>query len=92
MRRVPRIPVEMDAVLISEGANLKGTITNIGLQGAFVTLSSQTEVGPLINLRFSLASTPQPLEFLARTIRITADGAGVEFLDLDPQELRQLWL
>jgi hypothetical protein len=33
MRRVPRIPVEMDAELISHGANLHGTIINIGLQG-----------------------------------------------------------
>jgi two-component system NtrC family response regulator len=92
MRRVPRIPVEMDAVLISEGANLQGTITNIGLQGAFITLSSQTNVDFLFNLRFCLPSTRTPLEFLVRTIRRTADGAGLEFLDLDHQELRQLWL
>ena len=92
MRRVPRIPVEMDAMLISEGTNPQGTIINIGLQGAFVTLSSQTEVDPIVNLSFCLPSTLQPLEFLARTIRRTAEGAGLEFLDLDPQELRQLWL
>lgn len=63
MRRVPRIPVEMDAVLISEGANLQGTITDIGLQGAFVTLCAQTNVDYLFNLRFCLPTTQKPLEF-----------------------------
>jgi two-component system, NtrC family, response regulator len=92
MRRVPRIPVEMDAELISEGANLRGTITNIGPQGAFVTLSSQTSVDFLFNLRFCLPTTRKPLEFLARTIHRTVDGAGLEFLDLGPQERRKLWL
>lgn len=91
MRRVPRIPVKLDAVLISEGANLKETISNIGLQGAFVTLPSRAELGPLINLRFRPPSIPQPLEFLARTTRRTADGAGLEFLDLDAEDRRQLW-
>ena len=83
MRRVPRIPVKLDAVLISEGVTLKETITNIGPQGAFVTVPSRTEVGHLVNLRFHPPSTPQPLELLAQTIRQTPDGVGLEFLDLD---------
>jgi hypothetical protein len=83
VRRVPRIPVEMDAVLISEGTNFKETITNIGLQGAYVTLSSHNEVGPLVNLRFHPPSPHQPLEILAHTMRTTAEGTGLEFLDLD---------
>ena len=91
MRRVPRIPVKLDAVLISEGVTLKETITNIGLQGAFVTVPSRTEVGYLVNLRFRPPSTPQPMELLAQITRQTPDGVGLEFLDLDTEDRRQLW-
>jgi DNA-binding NtrC family response regulator len=91
MRRVPRIPVEIDAELESEGGNLQETITNIGLQGAFVTLPSHIELGPLVNLRFRPPAAQQPLEVLARIARRTAEGVGLEFLDLDLQERRHLW-
>jgi DNA-binding NtrC family response regulator len=91
MRRFPRIPVKLDAVLISEGVTLKETITNIGPQGAFVTVPSHTEVGYLVNLRFRPPSTPQPLELLAQITRQTPDGVGLEFLDLDAENRRQLW-
>ena len=68
MRRVPRIPVKLDAVLISEGVTLKETITNIGPQGAFVTVPSHAGVGYLVDLRFRPPSSPQPLNFWRKSL------------------------
>ncbi len=91
MRRVPRLPVQLEATLESEGGKIKQTITDLGLKGAFVTLPPKAEIGPLVTMRFRPPQDHQDLEVLARMVRRTEEGAGFEFLDLDQEELQHLW-
>ena len=91
MRRDPRIPVQLEALLESEGGNIKETITDLGLKGAFVTLPPKAEISRLVTLRFRPPQTPQELEVLARMVRRARQGAGFEFLNLDRQARYQLW-
>jgi two-component system NtrC family response regulator len=91
MRRDPRIPVKLDAILENEGGIIKQTITDLGLKGAFVTLPSKAEISPLVTLRFRPPHTPQELEILARMVRRAREGAGFEFVNLDRQARYQLW-
>ncbi len=91
MRRVPRFPVNLDVNLLSGTDTKRGVITNLGLKGAFVTLPTPVEVNPLVTMRFAPPQVPESMEVLARVVRSTASGFGAEFLDLDPQNVDQLW-
>jgi len=91
MRRVPRFPVNLDVNLLSGPDTKKGVITNLGLKGAFVTMPAPAQVNPLVTMRFAPPQVPQSMEVLARVVRSTAHGFGAEFLDLDPQNVDQLW-
>ena len=91
MRRDPRIPVQLETILENEGGNLKQTITDLGLRGAFVTLPSKAEISRLVTLRFFPPQTSPELKVLARMVRRARQGAGFEFLNLDRQARYQLW-
>ena len=91
MRRDPRIPVQLEAILENEGGNITQTITDLGLKGAFATLPLKAEISRLVTLRFRPPQTSQELEVLAKMVRRTREGGGFEFLNLDPQARYQLW-
>jgi DNA-binding NtrC family response regulator len=91
MRRVPRFPVNLDVNLLSGSDTKQGVITSLGLKGAFVTMPAPVQVNPLVTMRFAPPKVPQSMEVLARVVRSTTNGFGAEFLDLDPQNVDQLW-
>jgi DNA-binding NtrC family response regulator len=91
MRRVPRFPVNLDVNLQNGVHTKRGIISNLGLNGAFVTVPAVGDLHPLVTMRFAPPQVNQSLEVLARVVRSTPSGFGAEFLDLDPQNVDQLW-
>jgi DNA-binding NtrC family response regulator len=91
MRRVPRLPVNLQVKLLSGTKIKQGIINDLGLKGAFVAIPPSEGVSPLVTLNFIPPQAHQDLEVLARVVRTTKDGFGAEFLDLGPQDLHQLW-
>jgi DNA-binding NtrC family response regulator len=83
MRKSPRVPVDLPVYLDAYGQTFLGRVTNLGLAGAFIFLDSPPSVNSVVNLRFSMAPHFLDLEILARAVRISSHGIGVEFLDVD---------
>ena len=93
MRRSPRIPVDLPVSLFFLSQTVKGRITDLSLTGAHIALPEKVKLHvPLIDLKFPLLSTKSPdLEVLARVVRPSDSGVGVEFLDLDSHNRSRLW-
>jgi hypothetical protein len=92
VRRVPRLPVALLVKLKSGGKIKEGTIKDLGLKGAFVSLTPSVELeDPLVAMEFVPPARQEPMEVLARIVRKTEEGFGAEFLPLDPQQLETLW-
>ncbi len=91
MRRVPRLPVNLNVKLLSGTKVKQGVINDLGLKGAFVVLPPSEEVSPLVTMNFTPPEGHEPMEVLARVVRTTDSGFGAEFLDLDTQNVEQLW-
>ena len=83
MRKSPRVPVDVPVSLDVYGQISSGRVTNLGLQGAFISLDSPLPVNAVVNLNFDLDPPFRYLDFLARVVRIEPYGIGAEFLDLD---------
>jgi len=85
MRRAPRITVDLPVSLHLLNQTVKGRITDLSLTGAHIALPEKVKLHvPIIDLKFPLFSTKSPdLEVLARVVRLSTSGVGVEFLDLD---------
>lgn len=91
MRRQPRVstllPVEVD----SSGTIRQGKIANLAVNSAFVQLPSSPDLAPLISLKFSPPDLDHPIKTLARVVRRTTEGVGLEFLDLASKSRALLW-
>ena len=83
MRKSPRVPVDVPVTLDTYGQTSSGRTTNLGLQGAFISLDYPPPVNAVVNLRFNMPLLSRGLEILARVARCEANGIGAEFLDLD---------
>jgi transcriptional regulator with PAS, ATPase and Fis domain len=92
MREAPRFSFNVPVQLENKGVNAHGTISNLSLNGAFVALPFATDLeSPLLTLKFSPPHCLRPLEALALVVRSTAEGIGVKFIDLDPDQRYSLW-
>jgi DNA-binding NtrC family response regulator len=93
MRRAPRVPVDLPVNLYLLSQTVKGRITDLSLTGAHIALPEKVKLHvPIVDLKFSLLSGKSPdLEVLARVVRPSAAGVGVEFLDLDSHNRSRLW-
>jgi DNA-binding NtrC family response regulator len=91
MRETPRFSVQIP-VSLENAASARGTISNLGLNGAFVSLPPNSKIDkPLVTLRFPLPNSPQSLEVMGLVVRTTDKGLGVKFLDLDADQRYSLW-
>jgi transcriptional regulator with PAS, ATPase and Fis domain len=92
MREAPRFSSNVPVQLQNKSVDAHGTINNLSLNGAFVALPVATDLqSPLLTLKFSPPHCLRPLEVLALVTRSTADGIGVRFIDLDPDQRFSLW-
>lgn len=91
MRRSPRTSVSIPSTLGVGGIEREGTIINLGFNGALIELPDTSGLSPVTSLKFSLPNRTQPIETLGRVVRADLDALGMEFLDLDPQDLEFLW-
>jgi DNA-binding NtrC family response regulator len=92
MREAPRFSFNVPVQVENKGLNAQGTINNLSLNGAFVALPVATDLqSPLLNMKFSPPHCLRPLEVLALVVRNTAEGIGVRFIDLDPDQRYSLW-
>ena len=93
MRRAPRVSVDLPVSLYVSSQTVKGRITDLSLTGAHIALPEKVKLHvPIIDLKFPLFSTKSPdIEVLARVVRPSPSGVGVEFLDLDSHTRSRLW-
>ena len=93
MRRAPRINVDLPVSLYASSQQVTGQITDLSLTGAHIALPEKVKLQvPIIDLKFPLFSTKSPdIEVLARLVRPSPSGVGVEFLDLDNHTRSRLW-
>jgi DNA-binding NtrC family response regulator len=91
MRDSPRFPIHIP-VSWENAARGRGTINNLGLNGAFVSMPGNAKINmPLVTLRFPLPDNSRSLEVMSLVVRTTDKGLGVKFLDLDPDQKYALW-
>jgi DNA-binding NtrC family response regulator len=90
MRKSPRFPVNLEVAFESSDDAAGGIISNLGLKGAFIKTSYGDPAGPFLVLRFPLPDK-RSFEALSRVAWQNGAGLGVEFLDLDPNHMGQLW-
>jgi DNA-binding NtrC family response regulator len=91
MRDSPRFPIHIP-VSWENAARGRGTINNLGLNGAFVSMPGNAKINmPLVTLRFPLPDNSRSLEVMSLVVRTTDKGLGVKFLDLDPDQRYALW-
>ena len=83
MRKSPRVSVDVPVSLDTYGQTSSGRTTNLGLQGAFISLDYPPPVNAVVNLRFNVPFLSRGVEILARVARCEPHGIGAEFLDLD---------
>ena len=93
MRRAPRINVDLPVSVYASSQRVEGRITDLSLTGVHIVLPEKVKLlVPIIDLKFPLFATKSPdLEVLARAVRLSASGVGVEFLDLDSHTRSRLW-
>jgi DNA-binding NtrC family response regulator len=92
MRSLPRVSVEVPFVLSGSGISCTGKIVNLSLSGACLDLPNHpAKLKSLVNLKFRPSKQAPEFEVLARVIRHTSQGVGVEFLDLDHHAKALLW-
>jgi DNA-binding NtrC family response regulator len=82
-RRYPRVSVNLSTEVESLGTVRKAQIANLAMNGALVHLAYTSDLDPLVNLQFSLPDLDYPIKTLAKVMRSTDEGIGLEFLDLD---------
>lgn len=90
-RRYDRLPISLDVTLLQGGGPPLAKITNIGPEGAFLSLPGPYQMDQRLKLRFALAEGVEPIETdaVVRWAR-GADpvGIGVQFVAL-AEEARQ---
>ncbi|UCD86266.1 MAG: PilZ domain-containing protein [Desulfobacterales bacterium] len=80
-RKSPRIDLYTQVRIKHEGVY---NVKDFGLSGLFIR-SPQFKPGDKIELVMSLPEEPKPVRLGARITRVTAEGIGVEFLDVPPR-------
>ena len=91
MRKSLRVTVNFPCTLLGSGLTGKGTVGNLGLDGAFLKLPKNLSIPSLAYLKFYTASRSQPVEVLVRVIRSEPEGMAVEFVDLDHHLRTFIW-
>ncbi len=95
MRRVPRVSVDVPFTMDGSGISSEGKISSLSVSGAFLELPGTSKfsykLSTFIRLRFRPSSQAPEFEVLARIVRQTSQGVGVEFLDLDHHARALLW-
>ena len=87
-RRVEcRIPVVVEAIA---HARLEAHIRNLSLSGAFLELSSEQGLPPIVCVRFEAASTAPYHRYRtwAHVVRATREGIGLEWAEFAPRVIR----
>jgi hypothetical protein len=80
-RKRPRIDLDAQVRMKHEGVY---DVKDFGLSGLFIR-SPQFKPGDKVELLVRLPEEPKPVRLEARITRVTAEGIGVEFLDVPPQ-------
>ncbi len=91
MRSSPRVTVNLPFTLYGSGLTCKGTISNLGLNGAFLKLPVIPILASLANLKFHPAPQAPAVEVLVRVARPSSEGIAVDFLDLDSHLRTLIW-
>jgi DNA-binding NtrC family response regulator len=83
MREFPRIATNMPVTMEGSGARYQGVLVNLSLRGAAVRLPVPKPLPAVSNLHFTLTPQLQPIEVLARVLRLERETVALAFMDLD---------
>lgn len=88
-RAIHRIPVRLAVSQRGRSAPL-GRTRDISLEGVFLETSAPFGVGAVVPLSLDLTAGGPPLEGRAEVVRVTPDGMGLRFIDLDRDTAKRL--
>lgn len=88
-RAIHRIPVRLAVSQRGRSAPL-GRTRDISLEGVFLETAAPFGVGAVVPLCVDLTSTDPPVELQAEVVRVTPDGMGLRFLDVDRKTAKRL--
>lgn len=91
MRRYPRVRANLPVEVESLGTIRQGRVANLSVNGAFVHLTSISDIASLVSLQFSPPDLGHTIRTLARVVRSTSEGIGLEFLGLNYKSRSLLW-
>lgn len=92
-RRRLRVPFQVDVELHVEGHDIISvTSKDISMKGVFIETEEKIEEGRPCSVRISLtgASGIPPLDIKGKVARVTPEGVGVEFLEMDSESFKHL--
>jgi transcriptional regulator with PAS, ATPase and Fis domain len=94
-QRYYRVKLNAPAVLDCEEGSLHGTVTNLSVGGAAVSLRSALKFGSEVTIKFQIPGSDEPSELDGRIAWSNSEGDhGIQFRDLKPQvrSTLQRWL
>ena len=85
-RKVPRKLCDTPCTVGTPGKRMKGTLVDISMSGARVTVEPAFALGTMVNFSFVIPGTfpPKFVHFKARVVRQTEDGYAIAFWEMDP--------
>ncbi|MBT0665316.1 PilZ domain-containing protein [Geobacter pelophilus] len=79
-RNYSRLPIHLEATITYNGTIVEGELDNISLKGVFVRTGQKIPMNDLITITIYHHTKDQQICSLkGRVVRITPDGAAVEF-------------
>lgn len=84
-RKFSRVPFQIEATLKHNDSVITGDVTNLSLQGLFVTTDEKLKIGSIVNITIHLLGSASrlALEMMGTVQRIENDGFAVRFTDID---------
>jgi len=90
-RRAVRASADWPATLepVDGGETITGHVVDVSASGFRVTLSDRPPLGEAVYVRVDLSPVADTLEVVARVVRHTSDGVGVNFVGLPASVVRR---
>lgn len=86
VRKGERKSLELDCSVTAGARKVKGALKDLSISGARIAVDERLTLGGMITLSFAIPHSV-PLKFLyikARVVRLTGDGCGITFWQMDP--------
>jgi hypothetical protein len=91
-RNFVRVPFKFEAILKSQNAQVRGTIENVSLGGAFINTPGKIEQGTEVGIEILLDDLPPVLSVTlsAKVVRVVPEGIAIQFTGMSMEVFERL--